>query len=127
MRIPYRQHWLLRRMNRRLCRSDPHLAAMLAIFARLYAAEVIASQEQAIRPDARAWRGLVRLTKTVACAVVGLIACVRRICCPLLRASATICRRGRRLIRVVLASPSPVRPPMRHGDSGLSTRGGGQP
>jgi hypothetical protein len=47
MRVPYRQHWALWRIERRLRRSDPHLAAMLAIFARLTAGEVIASTEQA--------------------------------------------------------------------------------
>jgi hypothetical protein len=46
MRIPYREHWLLRRAARGLCRSDPHLAAMLAIFARLYVSEAIISAEQ---------------------------------------------------------------------------------
>ena len=61
MRFPYRQQWLLRRMNRSLCRSDPHLAAMLAIFARLTASEAITSQEQATTPGARARRGLIWL------------------------------------------------------------------
>jgi hypothetical protein len=60
MTIPYRQHWLLRRMNRSLRRSDPHLAAMLAIFARLTVGEAIISQEQEPhQPPARgaAWPG----------------------------------------------------------------------
>jgi len=42
MKTTYR----LRRIDRSLRRADPHLAAMLAIFARLYAAEAILSQEQ---------------------------------------------------------------------------------
>ncbi len=42
MRITYRLH----RIDRALRRADPHLAAMLAIFARLYAAEEIISEEQ---------------------------------------------------------------------------------
>lgn len=49
MRVSYYQRWLLWRMSRRVCRSDPHLAAMLTIFARLYAAETISSVEQAPR------------------------------------------------------------------------------
>ena len=61
MRFPYRRQWLLRRMNRSLSRSDPHLAAMLAIFARLTAGEAITSKEQSTSPGARAWRGLAWL------------------------------------------------------------------
>jgi hypothetical protein len=37
-------------MNRGLCRSDPHLAATLAIFARLNACEAITSLEQVASP-----------------------------------------------------------------------------
>ena len=43
MRIPYPQHWVLRRIEGSLRRSDPHMVAMLAIFARLTAGEVITS------------------------------------------------------------------------------------
>lgn len=56
VRIPYRRHWLLRTMNRSLRRSHPHLAAMLAIFARLNVGEAITSVEQAASPGVRAWR-----------------------------------------------------------------------
>src|ERR671934_2575712 len=66
LRIPYRERWLLRRLNRSLRRSDPHLAAMLAIFARLHAGEVITSVEQAMSPDARACRGLAWLAVSAA-------------------------------------------------------------
>lgn len=45
--VSYTQHWRLRRMDRWMSRSDPHLAAMLAIFARLTVDEPIASIEQA--------------------------------------------------------------------------------
>jgi hypothetical protein len=47
MDIPYRQYRMLRRMDRGLRRSDRHLAAMLAIFTRLYASEPVVSAEQA--------------------------------------------------------------------------------
>ena len=47
MGVSYVQHWRLRRMDRCMTRSDPHLAAMLAIFVRLTAGEPIASIEQA--------------------------------------------------------------------------------
>ncbi len=38
MTLLYRQERLLRRTDRALCRSDPDLASMLSIFARLAAA-----------------------------------------------------------------------------------------
>jgi hypothetical protein len=59
--VSYTQHWRLRRIDRWMRRSDPHLAAMLAIFARLTAGEAIASSEQAGFRRMRAWRHLVRL------------------------------------------------------------------
>jgi hypothetical protein len=46
MRIPRRQRGLLRRMDHVLSQSDPHLAAMLAVFARIYGSEAITSPEQ---------------------------------------------------------------------------------
>jgi hypothetical protein len=64
MTIPYRQQWVLRRIGRRLRRSDPHMAAMLAIFARLYVGEVILSAEQTGRHPVR--RALAWLTSTAA-------------------------------------------------------------
>jgi hypothetical protein len=55
------QRWRLRRMDRWISRSDPHLAAMLAIFARLSAGEAIASIEQAGFRHTRAWGNLIRM------------------------------------------------------------------
>lgn len=60
MRIPCRQRWLLRRTDRMLRRSDPHLAVMLAIFAMLHSREAINSVEQVRRLRALApliWAG----------------------------------------------------------------------
>jgi hypothetical protein len=48
MRVPCRQRWVLWRLSRDLRRSDPHLAAILAIFGRLNAGEAIDSNEQAV-------------------------------------------------------------------------------
>jgi hypothetical protein len=59
--VSYTQHWRLRRMDRWISRSDPHLAAMLAIFARLAADEAIASIEQARFRHSRPWGNLVRM------------------------------------------------------------------
>jgi hypothetical protein len=58
MPLPYRQGRLLRCADRALCQSDPDLASMLSIFARLSAAERMPAQEQ-LRPRlGRAWRVL---------------------------------------------------------------------
>jgi hypothetical protein len=65
MSVSYTQHWRLRRMDRWMTRSDPHLAAMLAIFARLTAGEAIASIEQAGFRDMRAWGNLVRMKQAL--------------------------------------------------------------
>ena len=55
MTLPYRQERLLRRTDRALCESDPHLASMLSIFARITAAERLPAWEQ-LRPGlTRAW------------------------------------------------------------------------
>src|SRR5947207_15485216 len=61
MSVSYVQHWRLRRMDRWIARSDPHLAAMLGIFARLAAGEPIASIEQAGFRRTGAWRNLGRM------------------------------------------------------------------
>ena len=55
------QQWRLRRINHRMSRSDPHLAAMLTIFARLSAGEPIASIEQAGFRHTGAWYNLGRM------------------------------------------------------------------
>ena len=61
MSVRYVQRWRLRRINRRMSRSDPHLAAMLTIFARLSAGEPIASIEQAGFRPTGAWYNLGRM------------------------------------------------------------------
>lgn len=53
MSLPYRQQWRLRHIDHALRRSDPHLAAMLAIFTRLTAGEKICDAERIRVP---AWR-----------------------------------------------------------------------
>ena len=49
MTLPYRQERLLRRADRALCQSDPDLASMLSIFARVSAPERLPAREQ-LRP-----------------------------------------------------------------------------
>lgn len=77
MRLPYQRQRVLRRMNRGLRRADPHLAAMLAIFARLTAHEAIASWEQPDPAGTRMRRSLARLGSAMAAVVAGLVACAR--------------------------------------------------
>jgi hypothetical protein len=76
MSVGYAQHWRLRRLDRWISHSDPHLAAMLAIFTRLTAGEAIASIEQAGFRHSRAWRTLALMCE----AVWLLVACVCRAC-----------------------------------------------
>jgi hypothetical protein len=59
MTLPYRQERLLRRADHALRHSDPDLASMLSIFARLTAAEGVPAQEQ-LRPQ-RTWVSSVLL------------------------------------------------------------------
>lgn len=119
MRIPYRRRWLLWRLNRRLCRSDPHLAVMLAIFARLNAGEAITSREQAARPHAVVWRGLVWLGNALGRVAAVLMACVTQVWRRSARACAAIRRRLSAAARAALNIPSPARPPMRPGGPSL--------
>jgi hypothetical protein len=59
MSLPYRQERLLRRADRALCRSDPDLASMLSIFARVTADESMPAREQ-LRPQPTwPWRVLL--------------------------------------------------------------------
>jgi hypothetical protein len=59
MALPYRQERLLRRTDRALRQSDPDLASMLSIFARITASERLPAWEQ-LRPKLTwAWRILL--------------------------------------------------------------------
>lgn len=86
MTIPGHRRWVLWRLAGTLRRSDPHLAAMLAIFTRLTAGEAIASREQA---GLAVWIGhrlgwLGRVVTAVGACVSG---CARRI----MRCAGYIC------------------------------------
>jgi hypothetical protein len=59
MTLAYRQERLLRRADHALRQSDPALASMLSIFARLTAAEGMPAREQLPRQRARDWRVLL--------------------------------------------------------------------
>ena len=119
MTIPYRQHWLLRRTERTLRRSDPHLAAMLAIFARLCAAETIASCEQVRPPDTRARRCLAWLRSVVAGIVASLVACARWLMHRIAIGCIVMRWRFSGGARATLGVPSTSRHPLRPGGPGL--------
>jgi hypothetical protein len=55
MRLSFRQWWQLRGIEHGLRRSDPHLAAMLAIFAKLSAGETVLGREQVHRHRPGNW------------------------------------------------------------------------
>ena len=69
MRLPFRHFRQLRGIERGLRRSEPHMAAMLAIFARLNAGEAITSIEQAPSVAIRMGRSLAVLAGVIAALV----------------------------------------------------------
>jgi hypothetical protein len=68
MSLPYRQERLLRRTDHALCQSDPGLASMLSIFARVTADERMPAREQ-LRPQ-RTWARRVLLWPVAAAFLV---------------------------------------------------------
>jgi hypothetical protein len=92
MRLPYHRYWVLPRISRGLRRSDPHLAAMLAIFARLTAGEAITSWDQSGPPRGRMRHVMVRLGSAIAIAAACLCACAHWV----LRGAAISCAAVRR-------------------------------
>jgi hypothetical protein len=72
--LAYRQERLLRRADQALRRSDPDLASMLSIFARLTAAEGMPGREQL--PPERAWDWRVLLWPVAAVAFLVVFAVV---------------------------------------------------
>lgn len=114
MRLPFRQFWQLRGIERRLCQSESHMAAMLAIFARLNDGEAIISREQARLADGRARRVLARLADVIA----GLAAASRRLFRRVVGACAAVRQWFSGFAQAPLSAPSaaddfgsPWRPP----------------
>ena len=102
MRLPFRQFWQLRGIERGLRESEPHMTAMLAIFARLNTGEAIISREQARLADNRARRVLARLIDVIA----GLATVSRWLFRRIAGACATMCRRFSGLAQAPLSTPS---------------------
>jgi len=72
MTLPYRQERLLRRTDRALSESDPDLASMLSIFARITAAERLPAWEQ--RRHRLGWVGRAALWPVAAAAFLVVFA-----------------------------------------------------
>lgn len=105
MASSFRQFRQLRAIERQLRRSDPRMAAMLAIFARLNAGEAITSREQE-RPAAI---GVRRVLAALAGAIAGLAASASWASSRIARPCAAAGRRLRRAARVPFSRPSPAR------------------
>lgn len=102
MKIPFRQSWRLRGIERRLRRSEPHLTVMLAIFARLADGEAIISREQA--PRFGHW---VRPVLAVLAGVIaGFAAAWRWVSGAAARLCAAARRRQGRMLRAPFSRPS---------------------
>lgn len=87
MNLPCRQRRLLREIDDAVCRSDPRLASMLAIFGRLTAAEEMPGHEQLrTLPLRRVWAALVAAAGIVAT----LIACGAGLCARLIGSAVTV-------------------------------------
>lgn len=101
MRLSLRQSWQLRDIERRLRRSEPHMAAMLMIFTMLTAEEAISSREHVRQP--RNWRR--PLLEVLAAVIAGLAAAARWVS----RQAARLCVAARR--RLSRSAPTPLGTP----------------
>jgi hypothetical protein len=111
MTIPGRRHWALWHMERGLRRSDPHLAAMLAIFVRLTVGEAITSPEQETAARRRIRRALSRLSRVLIAVAAGVSARARRAICRIGLACAKARSRFRGSVRRTAGLPSDRRLP----------------
>jgi hypothetical protein len=101
MRLPFRQSWQLRGIEAGLRQSDPRLAAMLVIFAKLSAGETVPSHEQVHRPGNWVRPVLVVLAGAMRC----LAAAVGWVPGQTARLGASVRQLGR-------AMKSPIGPPL---------------
>lgn len=98
----FRRFRQLRAIERELCRSEPHLAAMLAIFAALTAGEPIISREQA-RPAAARMR---RVLAALAGAIAGVAVAARWVSGRMMRPCAAAWRWLSRAARIPASTSS---------------------
>lgn len=105
MRVPFRESWRLRGIERELRRSEQHLAGMLAVFARLNAGEAILNRERVRRPGDRARVVLAVLVG----AISGLAGAAGRVSRRAVRLCAAAGHRVSRTVRATLRTPSGTR------------------
>jgi hypothetical protein len=72
MTLPYREERLLRRVDQALRQSDPDLASLLSVFARLNAAEAMPARERLRPQPSWAWRVLLWPVTAVASLLAAL-------------------------------------------------------
>jgi hypothetical protein len=72
MTLPYREERLLRRVDQALRQSDPDLASLLSVFARLNAAEAMPAGERLRPQPSWAWRVLLWPVAAVASLLAAL-------------------------------------------------------
>lgn len=105
MRVPHRESWRLRGIERELRRTEPHLAGMLAIFGRLTAGEAIFGPERVRHSGDRA-----RLVRALLTAVLtGLAVAANWVPGQTVRLCAATRRRVVRIARVAFGTPSAAR------------------
>jgi hypothetical protein len=114
MTLPRSQGRLARRADRAISASDPHLASMLSIFARLTAAEGMPAREQLRPRRIRAWHVLLRPAAAGAFLVVSAAGGGASAA----RQAATVCgaaagRRAKRVRGIRTASPAAALPAAR--------------
>ena len=79
MSINYAERHQLHRIESRLFRSDPHLAAMLAVFDRLCDGQCLPAQEQIATRQGRILRSAALIVKAFAVMIAALRTVVRTV------------------------------------------------
>ena len=79
MSINYAERHQLHRIESRLFRSDPHLAAMLAVFDRLCDGQCLPDREQLVTRHGRIWRSAALIVKAIAVVIVAVRNLVRAV------------------------------------------------
>lgn len=113
MEINIREQWRLRRLERELHRTEPHLAGMLAVFGRLTAQDVMPAVERLRRPGR-----VVRLATLLAAVLTSLAVAAGRLAAwaarPAARLAGLLCAWARRLVartrRTAPSRPAGARP-----------------
>lgn len=79
MSINYAERHQLHRIESRLFRSDPHLAAMLAVFGRLCDGQCLPAQEQLASKQGRIRHSAALIAKAIAAVMAAILNLVRTV------------------------------------------------